>query len=68
MKFKALSNFYSDALLSHYCKGLYYTIRPGNDVLSREAEQWAKDGMIQFVDERPVGAVMSGKGKVTSWQ
>jgi hypothetical protein len=64
MKLQALKDFYSDVLKSHYCAGLYYTVRPGNDVLRREAMQWEKDGLIQIVDARPVGAVIKGVGKV----
>lgn len=49
-KFRALKTFESEETRSTYVTGLFYTIRPGNDLLAVLAEDWVSEGKIEYVD------------------
>ena len=63
--FTPLADFFSPDLQSGYCKGLTYTIRPGNERLAELATEWAAAGMIEFVDAPATPTVrLSGVAEV----
>lgn len=62
--FTAIQTFESHELQSTYCKGMSYTIRPGNRYLNALAEVWALEGKIIFAHIAPEPEVI-GIGTVT---
>lgn len=49
-KFRVREDFFSEALQSHYCRGLLYTIRPGDSLLAESARIWLSEGKIEMVE------------------
>ena len=62
MRFRAKKTFHSHELLSQYCRGLLYTIRPEDTLLSKMAAQWLDEGKIELVAE--AGSGLSGTAEV----
>ena len=68
MKFTPKENFFCADLASHYLVGLQYTVRPGNETLSKFAQQWLAEGKIEVVTEDPSDqplAKLGGHGSVS---
>lgn len=61
-RFVALATFHSETLGCEYCKGMTYTVQPGNDRLADLAARWEADGRVQFV--KAPAATVGGSGKV----
>lgn len=66
LKFTPLVSFYDDDLKSHYCDGLTYTVRPGNEVLAGKVRDWLDSGKVRIVDAAELGPVarLSGRGSI----
>lgn len=62
--FQALQNFHSPETASHYVEGLYYTARPGNELLHRLIPGWLLDGKIKVVDGSQAQHIGALLGKV----
>ena len=68
--FRPTEDFFSEAFGSQYCKGLTYTLKPGNDRLARYLAEWVAKGMVTIDDPtvEKAGtqpAALGGVGEVT---
>lgn len=68
MQFTPNEDFLSDETKSQYLKGMTYTVRPGNEALSKLVMKWIKDGKVS-AGAAPFNAaspgVLGAPGKVT---
>jgi hypothetical protein len=48
MRFEALMDFTSPELASEYVKGLFYTVRPEDEVLAALVPVWESQGKVRL--------------------
>ena len=65
-RFRVLRDFAPDDLGgTQYVAGLTYTIREGNDKLATLADEWATEGLIEFLSDTAGTAPASAAGTGT---
>jgi len=65
MQFTPLKDFHDADLRSHYCVGLSYTVRPGNDKLAKKVEAWLADGKVRLGAPDAAAGPQAGSARVS---